>query len=139
MLTVLFRSSTSTQSEEDRMAYIAPHPEHYLHKSVGTGQCVAYVQAAAHAPNTGHWHAGIRVKGANLGTIARGTVIATMVDGHYPNHSHGNHAAIYLSHDSSGIQVLDQWLGHPVNYRTIHWHGGHGNASNDGDAFYVVE
>jgi hypothetical protein len=121
------------------MPYIAAHPEHYLGQRVGTGQCVAYVQTAAHAPLTHNWRAGIKVKTAALGTISKGTVIATMVDGHYPNHSHGNHAAIYLSHDSHGIQVIDQWVGQPVHYRTIHYHGGHGNASNDGDMYYVVE
>jgi hypothetical protein len=119
--------------------YIAAHPEHYLHKSVGTGECVALVQAAAHAPNTGSWSAGLKVDKAGQGTIQKGTVIATMVAGQYPNHKHGNHAAIYLSHDVNGIQVIDQWHGHAAGYRTIHWHGGHGNASNDGDMFYVVE
>src|SRR5258708_37211834 len=77
--------------------------------------------------------------GASMGVISKGTVIATMVDGHYPNHAHGNHAAIYLSHDVHGIVVLDQWTGHPVSRRTIHPHGGHANASNDADAFYVLE
>jgi len=62
-----------------------------------------------------------------------------MVDGHYPNHAHGNHAAIYLSHDSQGIRVWDQWLGQPVHERVIHYHGGSGSPSNDGDKFYVVE
>src|SRR5262245_24931625 len=121
------------------MPYIAAHADHYLGKKVGTGQCVAYVQAAAHAPSTGTWTAGILVKTSGIGVISKGTVIATMVDGHYPNHSHGNHAAIYLSHDSHGIRVLDQWSGQPVHERTIGYHGGSGSPSNDGDAFYVVE
>ena len=121
------------------MPYIAAQPEHYIGKKVGTGQCVAYVQAASGAPSTGSWTAGIKVQGAGIGVISKGTVIATMVDGHYPNHAHGNHAAIYLDHDVHGIVVLDQWTGHPVSRRTIHPHGGHGNPSNDADAFYVVE
>jgi hypothetical protein len=121
------------------MPYIATNPEHFVGRKVGTGQCVAYVQTAAHAPNTGSWRAGIKVMGSPPGVIAKGTVIATMVDGQYPNHAHGNHAAIYLDHDVYGIRVLDQWVGQPVHYRTIHPHGGHGDPSNDADAFYVVE
>jgi hypothetical protein len=121
------------------MAYIAQHPADYEGRKVGTGQCVAYVQAAAHAPNTGVWKAGEQVLKATPGTITKGTVIATMVDGHYPNHAHGNHAAIYLSHDAEGIRVLDQWLGQAVHYRTIHNHGDHGNPSNDAARFFVVE
>lgn len=121
------------------MPYVAANAEHYLGKKVGTGQCVAYVQAATLAPNTGSWKAGILVLNAAPGAIQKGTVIATMVEGHYPNHAHGNHAAIYLSHDSQGIQVIDQWLGQVVHYRTIHDHGDHGNPSNDARRFYVVE
>jgi hypothetical protein len=121
------------------MPYVAANPEHYLGKKVGTGQCVAYVEAASMIGSTGTWHAGVKVLKASPGQIAKGTIIATMVDGHYPNHSHGNHAAIYLSQDASGIQVIDQWLGQPVHYRTIHNHGDHGSPSNDASKFYVVE
>ncbi len=121
------------------MPFIAPNPDHYVGKKVATGQCVAYAQAAAHAPSTGSWAQGIKVVSAAPGSIARGTVIATMVDGFYLDHPSGNHAAIYLSHDAQGIQVLDQWLGQPVHYRTIHDHGGHGSPSNDASMFYVVE
>lgn len=121
------------------MAYIAHNPADYEGKAVGTGQCVAYVQAAAHAPNTGSWTAGIRVMSAAQNTITKGTVIATMVDGHYPNHSHGNHAAIYLYHDAHGIEVWDQWLGQKVHKRYIHDRGDQGSASNDASRFYVVE
>jgi hypothetical protein len=127
------------KGKEIAMAYIAQHPEHYLNKAVGTGECVALVQAASNAPNTGSWRAGIKVMGSGIGTIAKGTVIATMVDGHYPNHKHGNHAAIYLSHDAHGIQVIDQWHGQVTHYRTIHDHGDHGSPSNDASKFYVVE
>jgi hypothetical protein len=121
------------------MPYIAAHPEHYEGRKVGSGQCVAYVQAAAHAPNTGIWTAGVNVMKAPAGVIAKGTVIATMVDNQYPNHAYGNHAAIYLSHDMNGIMVLDQWIGQPVHRRLVQPHGGQGNPSNDADAFYVVE
>lgn len=121
------------------MSYIAHNLEHRSTRSaVGTGQCVALVQAWAGAPSTATWHQGVKVKG-NGHIITKGTIIATFVDGHYPNHSHGNHAAIFLSEDSSGIRVLDQWLGHAPSERVIHFHGGNGSASNDGDMFSVVE
>jgi hypothetical protein len=121
------------------MAYICSDFIHLIGKKVGTGQCVALVQAASRIGNTGSWTAGIKVLTAGQGEISKGTVIATMVDGHYPNHAHGNHAAIYLSHDAHSIQVVDQWLGQPAHYRTIHDHGDSGSPSNDASKFYVVE
>lgn len=121
------------------MSYIAHNLEHHSRSSsVGSGQCVALVQQWAGAPNTATWSQGIKVKGHGA-EIARGTVIATFVNGHYPNHSHGNHAAIYLSQDDHGIRVLDQWLHHAPSERVLHFHGGQGSASNDGDMFSVVE
>lgn len=119
------------------MPYIAASPEHYQGKRVGSGESVAFVQAAAGAPSTGIWTAGVRVMRASPGTIAKGTVIATMVDGQYS--STGNHAAIYLGHDMGGIQVMDQWVGQAVQNRLITPNAGQGGASNDADAFYVVE
>ncbi len=119
------------------MAYIAQDIEHKkLGRAVGSGQCVALVQAWANAPNTGSWAQGIKVKG-NDHLIQKGTAIATFVDGHYPNQSHGNHAAIYMGQDASGIQVIDQWSGQGSHRRTLRW-GGNGT-SNDGDAFSVIE
>lgn len=108
-------------------------------QKVRTGQCVALVQATSSIGNTATWKAGIQVLRAGPNEITPGTVIATMVDGHYPNHAHGNHAAIYLAHDAHSIQVIDQWVGQPVHRRTIHDHGGAGSPSNDASKFYVVE
>jgi hypothetical protein len=121
------------------MPYIAANPDHFVGKKMGSGQCVAYVEAITMIGPTGTWHAGIKVLSASQGEIAKGTVIATMVDGHYPNHAHGNHAAIYLSHDHDGIRVIDQWVGQVVHYRTIHNRGDQGSPSNDASKFYVVE
>jgi hypothetical protein len=42
-------------------------------------------------------------------TIQKGTAIATFVNGKYPNNSHDNHAAFYISQDAGGIWVVDQW------------------------------
>ena len=121
------------------MPFIVHNAPLWEGRKVGTGQCVALVQAASHVPNTASWKQGIRVLSASAGEIAVGTVIATMEDGHYANHSHGNHAAIYLGHDATGIYVIDQWIGHPARPRFIQDRGNQGSPSNDASKFYVVE
>ncbi|WP_167761331.1 BPSL0067 family protein [Duganella callida] len=42
-------------------------------------------------------------------SIARGTAIATFVDGKHPGLSPGNHAALVLKVMPGGIWVVDQW------------------------------
>lgn len=120
------------------MPYVAHDLEHRsMSRAVGSGECVALVQAWAGAPTTANWRQGTRVKG-NGALISRGTIIATFVNGVYPNHAHGNHAAIFLHEvEGVGIRVIDQWHGQVPHERTIRY-GGHGG-SNDGDAFSVVE
>jgi hypothetical protein len=110
----------------------------YLGKAIGTGQCVAFVEAAAHTPTTASWKCG---KVAGDSTIAAGTAIATFdPTGVYGNHTDGrSHAAIYVSQNSDGLLVYDQWLGQPVHQRTIHFRKGQGNAVNDGDQFRAIE
>jgi hypothetical protein len=107
----------------------------------GLTECVAFVQQAAGAPPTSQWKQGIRVDTAKPTDIARGTVIATFDDkGKYPTDHLGQHAAIYLSKNAQGIQVLDQWDKQgQVKPRTIKFHQPKGTRrSNDGDTFYVV-
>jgi hypothetical protein len=84
--------------------YVADDPQQWLgHSSVGTGECVALVQAATGAPRTTEWRPGVQVQG-NV-NIRPGTAIATFDDdGHYTGH-----AAIYLGQDAHGIHVIDQW------------------------------
>lgn len=118
------------------MAFIAPDPEKYNGKIVDDGQCVAFVKEASGAPQTSLWKEGEQVRGANIPT---GTAIATFIDGVYPSHAHGNHASIYVSQNDEGLVVWDQWVGQPVHKRTIHFKGGVGSPSNDGDAFSVIE
>ncbi|WP_071889962.1 BPSL0067 family protein [Kosakonia oryzendophytica] len=134
------------------MAYIAATPRAYIGQSVGSGQCVAFTQKAANMPRTANWKRGALVKG-NM-NIAPGTAIATFDDnGQYGNHSDGrSHAAIYMGQDSTGIQVLDQWVGHgfdnktgaripvpsPVSPRTIFFRHAT-RAENNGANYYVVE
>ncbi len=104
--------------------------------SVGSGQCVAYVQAVAGAPLTAHWRRGQVVKES---PITPGTAIATFDDdGKYGNHTDGrSHAAIYLRQDESGLHVLDTWLGQPVHLRIIKFY--QPLPCNSGDKFYVIE
>ncbi|MGE0222244.1 MAG: BPSL0067 family protein [Acetobacteraceae bacterium] len=118
------------------MSYIATDPDSELGKVVGNGHCVAYVKQVSGAPASSLWKQGEAVRGNDLPV---GTAIATFQDGRYQNATNGNsHAAIYLSQDSSGIWVYDQWLGQPVHKRLIRFRGGAGTPNNDGDAYAVV-
>jgi hypothetical protein len=125
------------------MSYTASVPDiqqNYLGKVIGSGQCVAFVEAAAKAPLTAQWTRGRIVAGDT--TIPEGTAIATFDPaGTYGNHMDGrSHGAIYVSQIAGqGLDVYDQWLGQPVHQRTIHFRNGAGPAVNDGDQFYVVE
>ncbi len=74
---------------------------------VGTRQCVALVQKYAGAPVTSAWRQGEAVFGNK--TLKKGTAIATFVNGRYPNHSHGNHAAFFVKASGNVIWIMDQW------------------------------
>lgn len=65
------------------MAYVSANPMRFAGKSVASGQCVAFVQAATQVGHTGRWRRGEQVRGANL---AIGTAIATFDEkGRYIN------------------------------------------------------
>lgn len=111
----------------------------YLGQSVGSGQCVALVQAASNVGHTSTWQPGASVTSGNL---QPGTVIATFgSDGTYQNISGQSHAAIFLGYqydtngNIKGIQVQDQWSGHPCGTRTIPFNQG---TAESGENFYVV-
>ncbi len=109
----------------------------------GNGQCVAIVQTYAKAPLTSAWKKGVTVRGAT--TLATGTAIATFVNGKYPNKSHGNHAALYISQDASGITVMDQWTSkatissRKLTFKGKNKDGTYIDPSNNGDAMSVIE
>jgi hypothetical protein len=108
-------------------------------RSVGSGQCVALVQAAApEIGSTRGWSHGALVRG-NL-SLQPGTPIATFdASGRYANARDGSsHAAIYLGQDATGIQVLDQWVGKASAVRTIPWVSPGATAANSGERFNVV-
>jgi hypothetical protein len=109
---------------------------------IGNGQCVTFVHAAVLTPPSSAWKVGAKVKGNMI--LRPGTVIAVFdPDGRYGNHLDcRSHAAIYLSQNATGLQVLDQWKGHttqPVHQRTIRFKNGHGSKVDDGDQFNVAE
>lgn len=120
---------------------------------VGNGDCVALVQHYANAPNTRRWKQGAAVLDGK--DIAPGTVIATFVNGRYPNRKTGNHAAFFLRHSApgQGFYVIDQWLPKSgqgekpyISSRLIYSKqrkqnadGSWPEASDNADAFSVVE
>jgi hypothetical protein len=120
------------------MTFHAATPEDFAGQSVGSGQCVAYVQRAAAAPLTSQWRRGALVRG---GEVPTGTAIATFdANGRYGNHTDGrSHAAIFVEASAAGLLVWDQWGGHPVQQRTIRFQGGSAKPVNDGDAYFVIE
>ena len=121
------------------MPWIALAPASYAGRRIGSGQCVAYVQAACGAPHTSQWRRGMKVRG---NAVAPGTAIATFdADGRYGNHTDGrSHGAILIAEEAGGLRVWDQWLGQPVHQRLIRFQGGQGGRwVNDGDRFFVIE
>lgn len=118
---------------------VAQNWDAFAGQSVGSGQCVALVQAADPAVGlTRTWAQGQQVQGN--ASLVPGTIIATLNgQGQYANATDGSsHAAIYLGQNAQGIQVLDQWSDHAAAYRTIPWTNPSGRAANTGSAFYVV-
>jgi len=129
---------------KNRIMYRVTGWEKYLGKAVGTGQCVALLQAMG-VPLTKEWRRGKLVKGAK--DLEPGVCIATFgwdeheQDWRYQNKTDGSsHAAIYLGQDKTGIQSMDQWKGQVAHYRTIRFKGGPPEkAVNDGSQFWVIE
>lgn len=108
----------------------------------GNTECVVFVQQVTDAPGTDKWVRGRLVKALTSDEAERGTAIATFdSDGKYPTDTLGKHAAIYLSHDNTGIQVLDQWKSQgEVKQRLIRFNrAADTKRSNNGDVFYVIE
>jgi hypothetical protein len=112
---------------------------------VGSHQCVALVQHYARAPVTSSWKQGAAVLGNRF--LAKGTAIATFVNGRYANQSHGNHAALFIAHVPGGIVVMDQWKTKKdalITSRTIRSKGKNRNGSyihpsDNADAFFVID
>src|SRR5687768_4295719 len=113
---------------------------------VGSHHCVALVQHYAGLPVTAQWKEGGSVIG-NL-ALAKGTAVATFVDGKYKSLPTGNHAAFYLSQDAGGMWIMDQWKNNTtkpkVSKRYIRKKGKTASGafvdpSNNADAYAVIE
>jgi len=118
---------------ENALGRCVNHASAYSCGDGTTCQCVAAIFKFCPpigAP-TGTWKRGIKVM-SNCASIPKYTAIAT-----FPNGStYSGHAAVFLSCNSRGIQVYDQWCGHPFSSRLIR-PGGRG-VSNDANGFYVI-
>ncbi|MDN2658224.1 BPSL0067 family protein [Neptunomonas phycophila] len=107
------------------------------------GQCAGLVQWYTKVGKADTWREGIQVRG-NASEIVSGTAVATFENGVYPNRSHGNHAALYISQDSQGIWVMDQWTSKPsISKRKMLFRGKNSDGSfvdpsNNGDALSVI-
>ena len=108
---------------------------------VSTGSCASLVQHYTRVGPTKNWREGEAVR--NNSKIKRGTAIATFVNGRYPNEVHDNHAALYVSQDSTGIRVVDQWEGREAGERIMPFKGSKDgqwiDPSNNGDAMSIIE
>lgn len=113
----------------------------YIVPNVAGTQCVSFLKKTIPGllgKTTSMW-----VKGDDVQqgvALDAGTAIATFVNGVYPQNGIG-HAAVYLSQDDVGIQVLDQWATQGrVLKRTIRWTPLKlGDIVNDAKAFSVIE
>lgn len=105
----------------------------------GNYECVALVQKTSGVPNTATWSKGKKVVDCTPGEIQTGTVIATFDEnGKYPVTA--RHAAIYESHDTTGINVIDQWNSQAMaKRRKIRLKNGPARDVNDATWYHVVQ
>lgn len=112
-------------------------------------QCVELIQHYVRIGQTATWRQGASVLGNSA--IEVGTAIATFVNGRYPNHSSGNHAAFYLGQDAGGIWVMDQWKDDVAKPRvskryirkwrngSVRSDGSYIRMSNNAEAYFIIE
>ena len=103
-------------------------------------QCVGLVKYYSRSGPAFGWSKGADVMTSPL--LAKGTAIATFnAKGKYANAAAGNHACFFLRFVAGGIEVLEQHVRpNPdmIQKRVILQHGGKGSASNDADAYSVI-
>lgn len=125
------------------------------HAKVRDGECVAIVQEFTSAPATRQWKAGVRVIDAP--DLKHGTAIATMINGRYPSYPWlRRHAALYMRKGPpgpdgkpTGFWVVEQYNHPPITAIQARFirrkglpqneDGSWPDASNNADAFYVIE
>lgn len=129
------------------MPHVLATPDSYVGRaflnSKGNAECVEFIRQTLGAPPTASWTAGTRITKVAAGQadpVAKGTAIATFVNGRYATEG-GRHAAIYMGQNEHGIIVLDQWRAQgKVKQRVIRWNVPAGTSrSNDGSAYSVIE
>ncbi len=137
-------------AKRSRKFFICPDPEEYKGQYFGNHHCVAFVQEVAGAPKQASliWRPGPKVRG-NF-EIEKGTAIATFDgNGIYPDNKKGQHAAIYMGQNESGLIVYDQYVSKPVGESFIKFYRPQKqtpfvketeliNMSVDGDYYYVI-
>jgi len=119
--------------------YKCENPEIVENSVIGNGECVTYIRKLG-LPQTIKWKMGIKVFGNE---ISKGTIIATFVEGVYPQTApldgKSMHAAIFDSINENGeVFVWDQWVGQVVHKRLIKNRNGEGRRSNDISTFSIV-
>ncbi len=117
-------------------------------EKVGGKDCVELVRHYTDLKDfpTWTWKVGDSVYGNPRVPI--GTAIATFINGRYPNHSSGNHAALFLRQAANGIIVMDQWKDDRTKRRITARYiqclgktqsGAFVRPSDNADAFSVIE
>ena len=110
------KANKSSKKLKIQSSLLCSDAHSYLNQVVGTGHCVSLIKVCSGAPHTSQWEPGLNVLSLPPGSIKEGSIIATFLNGKYPNKT-GWHAAIYISHDKDGIWVWDQWLSQAVHKR----------------------
>jgi hypothetical protein len=95
----------------DKTAHVMSNPDafddgkHSYPNAKGNTECVQFIRDTMQAPPSTTWEEG----GKPDANTPRGTVVGTFVDGKF----HG-HAAVSLSVNKSGMELLDQWNKKPI-------------------------
>ncbi|CAL6051731.1 BPSL0067_family protein [Hexamita inflata] len=102
-------------------------------------ECVALVKPWIPGKTTKKWSRSDQVKG---NYVSEGTCIASFQYSSskrfFYDGAIGGHAAVFVSQNSQGITVYDQWRTQPCHKRVIRFQGD-GSKQNDGNEFYVIE
>ena len=132
--------SVSSTTERNDMPYIARADYAKQKEIVGNGECVTLVTHLTGARASSLWREGDKVPDLmEKGGIAKGTLIATFVNGHYQNLGQGNHAALFIRQVPGGIEIFDQWRNHKPSARVIHFGRSVAGARNRPECYSVVE
>eukprot|EP01084_Bolivina_argentea_P192263 330096_1 len=117
------------------------YAKRYVGQSIGSGECAAGVQEVFYdyygywiLGYTSSWGRGTKVFGNNIPT---GTAIASFNSGGRYDCNYGCHAGVYISQNSNGIQIYDQWSGKNWGIRTLGTTATNPQ-SNQADRFYVI-